>query len=248
MAGLGRHGNEDRIKAAIAVAALHALLFYALLTGLGGQVIRHTADSLNIFDVPPDPPPPPADEPIPAQLSSKAPEGAASPPNLRSRPTPIVAPPPRVRVEAPSPVRTAPLPAPLPTGSDRTAGAADVAGPGTGAGGQGSGTGSGRFGSGAGGGGLTRAQRIAGALSYADYPGPARAEIETVSVRFTVGPDGRVRGCAVTRSSGNARLDATTCRLIEQQFRYRPATVGGEPVASVVTTTFDWVPPARRRR
>ena len=247
MAGLSRHGNEDRIKAGIGVASLHALLFYALLTGLGGQTIRHTADSLNIFDVPQDPPPPPEEEPIPVERS-KAPEGAAAPPNLRSRPSPVVAPTPRVRLEVASPVRTAPLPAPLPTGSDRTAGAADAAGPGTGAGGQGSGTGSGRFGSGAGGGGITRAQRIAGALSYADYPGAGREEIETVSVRFMVGPDGRVGGCAVTRSSGNARLDATTCRLIEQQFRYRPATVGGEPVASVVNTTFDWVPPARRRR
>lgn len=42
-------------------------------------------------------------------------------------------------------------------------------------------------------------------------------------VRFTVGTDGRAGGCTVMRSSGNAELDATTCRLIERRFRFDPA-------------------------
>jgi protein TonB len=32
-----------------------------------------------------------------------------------------------------------------------------------------------------------------------------------------------VTGCRVTRSSGSRALDSTTCRLIEQRFRFRPS-------------------------
>ena len=40
---------------------------------------------------------------------------------------------------------------------------------------------------------------------------------------FEIGADGRVKQCTVIQSSGHADLDATTCRLIKQRFRYRPA-------------------------
>jgi protein TonB len=143
------------------------------------------------------------------------------------------------------------MPMPAATGSARDAGASSQPGPGTGAGGEGSGAGAGRGGDGTGGGGIaSRARRIAGALADSDYPGRGRRDrIESVSVRFTVGADGSVGGCAVTESSGNPRLDAVTCGLIERRFRYRPATnARGEPVPSVVATSFDWVPPALNRR
>jgi protein TonB len=66
-------------------------------------------------------------------------------------------------------------------------------------------------------------------------------------VRYVVGTDGRVSGCRVTRSSGHAELDATTCRLIEQRFRYRPARdAAGRPVPETVSRTFDWLLPFRR--
>jgi len=68
----------------------------------------------------------------------------------------------------------------------------------------------------------------------------------TVSVRFTVDADGGTSGCRITRSSGNAELDETTCRLIELRFRYRPARdVQGRPVPETVTRTFDWLLPFR---
>jgi protein TonB len=68
-------------------------------------------------------------------------------------------------------------------------------------------------------------------------------------VRFLVHTDGRPRDCVVTRSSGNPVLDETTCRLIEQRFRYRPARdASGNPQPSVFPATFDWIPPHLNRR
>ena len=62
-----------------------------------------------------------------------------------------------------------------------------------------------------------------------------------MTTRFTVGVDGRARDCAVTGSSGDAALDATTCQLIETRFRYRPARgADGQPVAEVRGWRQDW--------
>lgn len=79
-----------------------------------------------------------------------------------------------------------------------------------------------------------RAQKIAGELKAGDYPrsGAAQRNGRVIIVRYEVGSDGRVRGCRVEQSSGNAEADAVTCRLIEKRFRYRPALDGnGNPVA-----------------
>ena len=52
-------------------------------------------------------------------------------------------------------------------------------------------------------------------------------------MRFRIETTGRVTRCRVTRSSGDTMLDATTCRLIEERFRFRPATnAAGETIAS----------------
>jgi protein TonB len=176
-------------------------------------------------------------------------EGAAAPPNLKAKPSPVVAPPPLVRLKVPPPVVTAPLPSPV-TGRDASAGASDRPGPGTGSGGVGTGTGSGGQGTGpGGGGGGIKAIRVSGSISGAmDYPrGAKRAGIEgSVAVRFTVRTDGSVSDCEVIRSSANQELDATTCRLIERRFRYQPARdANGRPVTEVVTRTFDWMLPRR---
>lgn len=66
------------------------------------------------------------------------------------------------------------------------------------------------------------------------------AEIEAMGLSPTV-RDGRVTRCAVTSSSGSPELDAATCRLIEERFRYNPArTVDGDPVADVAGRTQRW--------
>jgi protein TonB len=246
MQGL-EHINRDRFASAVVVALLHALLAYAFIVGLGVDVAAKLSRELKTFDVREQPPAPPP-EPIPAPARNDKPEGAASPVSLESRPSPVVAPPPAIRLNAPTPIVTTPKATPVPEGNDRTAGMADTEGPGTGAGGQGIGLGSGGRGDG-GGGGAVGAQRVSGAISgVRDYPRSARrAGIEgSVSVRFTIETDGRTSGCRVTRSSGNADLDETTCRLIELRFLYRPARDSqGRPVPEMATRTFDWLLPFR---
>jgi protein TonB len=242
--------NRDRIKAALGVAAFHALLGYALITGLGTRIATRVSDQLKAFDVLPEPPPPPPQEPEPATERTPQEEGAAAPPNLKAKPSPVVAPPPRVKLKVPPPVVTAPLPNPV-TGRDASAGASDLPGPGTGSGGAGTGTGSGGQGTGPGGGGGGRkAVRLSGSISGAtDYPRSARrAGVEgSVAVRFTVRTDGSVSDCEIIKSSADEELDATTCRLIERRFRYDPARNGeGRPAAEIVTRTFDWMLPRRR--
>ena len=90
---------------------------------------------------------------------------------------------------------------------------------------------------------LTRAALVKGRLKNSDYPRSARkAGAEgTVHVRFLVNPDGHVGGCTVTKSSGHAALDATTCRLIKRRFRYRPARdAQGRATSDVVVGEQLW--------
>ena len=68
----------------------------------------------------------------------------------------------------------------------------------------------------------------------------------TVAVKVTVGPSGRVSNCVPVRRSGNAGLDAMTCRLVQERARFNPAlNAQGQPVVSQAYTTFVW---GRRRR
>lgn len=233
---------RERLQATGGVAVLHALLAWALLAGFGVQVIVPASERLKLFDVIEPPPPAPEVEPQPSPRAA----GAAARAGRRARPTPIVAPPPRLPSRSPV---AAVEPAPRATGTSPSDGSSQ-AGAGSGAGGEGAGAGSGGRGAGTGGGAGTRAERIGGRLSGAsDYPRAAmRTGAEgTVGVRYVVGTDGRVGGCRVTRSSGHAELDATTCRLIEQRFRYRPARdASGRAVPETVSRTFDWLLPFRR--
>jgi periplasmic protein TonB len=237
--------TQDRLRAAAAATLFHALIGYGLVTGLNLDLAAAPSATLKVFSVSDEPPPPPIVEesqPVPAD---SRPEGEAAPPNLHAKPTPVVAPPPLVPLQVPTPLPAAPVALPV-DGRDTSAGASDIPGPGTGSGGFGDGMGGGGRGKGpGGGGGGVPAERVRGALVDADYPDAAadvRAE-GTVFIRFRVETDGRVRGCTVTRSSGNADLDETTCRLVERRFRYRPARdAQGRRVAESITTNFSWGP------
>jgi len=234
------HG--DRVKAALGTAALQLLFAYALLTGLAVEMPAGIGDRLRVFAIAPPPvPPPPPERVVPRRAASERPEGG-SPPNLRARPTEIVAPVPLVQLKLPPPIVAAPVPGP---GSDRSAGNADVPGPGTGRGGEGNGTGTGRGsddGDDAGGG--TPPRWLRGRISDRDYPRWAgEAGIGgTVSVRYRVGTDGRVSDCVVTRSSASAELDEVTCRLIEQRFRFAPSRDRtGRAVRSTIVEDHHWM-------
>ena len=247
MAKLLNERNDDRVKAGLAVVACHILIGYALVTGFRYEVVREVGESLKLLDLR-EAPPPPREEPVPAK-ATQTPEGEAAPPSLKATPSPVIVPPPKIRLPVRPPLPTVRKPSPLPPGSDSSAGQTSTPGEGSGTGGEGSGTGSGGQGSGSGGGGAARAERVSGQISGArDYPRAARrAGLEgSVRVRFTVRVDGSVGDCRVTRSSGHPELDSTTCRLIEQRFRYRPARDRqGNPVAETVSRTFDWLLPGR---
>lgn len=248
--------RNDRIKSVIAVGVIHALIGYALIVGLGaGLGIDVVPDALKVINLSEDPPPPPPEaeplqektlEPAPElKAAPKDPEGAAAPPNIKSKPTEIVAPKPEIPLPVPPPVNAAPIAG---TGAAATSGNAPVRGPGTGAGGVGDGTGSGRYGNGGGGGGgagmARRAVWIGGRLRNADYPSAAlRANAQgVVYMRFVVGPNGRITSCRVTRSSGNAALDQGTCQLVKAKLRYRPARDRwGRPVSDVTEGEHEWV-------
>jgi len=240
--------NKERAASAAGVAIFHALLGYAFFISLGFDFPAAVDEGLKIFNVV-EPPPPPLSKPARPDREKKArrarprdPEGSASPANLRNTPTEIVAPKPKIPV--PTPLPAAPIAG---QGSVEAAGAASVPGPGTGRGGQGIGLGSGTRGTGTGGGGGgglgTRARYLSGGIRDSDYP---RSAIEarksgTVHLSFTVAPTGRVSACRVTRSSGSRALDETTCRLIMQRFRYRPARDGaGRPVADTIGGEHVW--------
>lgn len=240
--------NRERAASATGVAIFHALLGWAFFTSMGFEFPKAADEGLKIFDVV-EPPPPPLSTPARPEREKKArrprprdPEGSASPANLRNTPTEIVAPEPKIPV--PPPLPAAPVAG---QGSVEAAGAARVPGPGTGRGGQGVGLGSGTQGNGTGGGGGgglgTRARYLSGRIMDSDYP---RAALEAgksgiVHLSFTVAPTGRVSACRVTRSSGSRALDETTCRLIMQRFRYRPARDGaGRPVADTVRGEHVW--------
>lgn len=234
--------RRERGVAVIGVALVHALIGYALLTGLSARIVTHTEEALKLFTVtPPKPPAPEPQQTRPATRSAPKKEGAASPRNLRSRATEVVAPRPPIVIPLPPPVIAAPTPA---IGDDRSSGASDRPGPGTGSGGQGTGTGSGAFGDGPGGGGGSGPRQIAGRIRNSDYP---RGAVEAgqsgiVSVQYTVTIDGHVSRCVVTRSSGSSDLDQTTCRLIQQRFRFKPARdASGRPVQADIVEDHEWI-------
>lgn len=237
-----RSVSRDRAISALLSAALTLLLGWALLAGLGVRMPGATERSLDTFDVVPLPPPP-LERVVPDPARNTRPEGEAAPPNLRSTATPVVAPVPIVVTPVPPPpVIAAPVAG---VGGDPSQGAAAAAGPGKGAGGVGNGTGSGGSGDGDGGGweDETPPRRVRGRLRYSDHPGADAADgvRDTVSLRYFVETDGRVSGCRVTASSGNAALDAVVCGLVTRRFRYRPSLDGrGRPVRSIVSVDHDW--------
>jgi protein TonB len=243
----------DRARSAALVAAVHALVGYGLLTGLGvTPAPALPQEALALIDIAPDPEPEPPAVPMQPEASPvpterpRDPEGAAAPPALKNTPTPVVAPPPQVKLPVPEPIPASPLPG---TGSAANPGAAPVPGPGTGRGGEGDGLGSGRFGDGTGGGGGGGAAASgpfyrSGEIRERDAPGglvidrPRRA-----TFRLLVGADGRVRDCRITASTGLPSLDSATCAAAVRRLRWLPARDRlGRPVEAWAPGGFTWLP------
>jgi TonB family protein len=82
-----------------------------------------------------------------------------------------------------------------------------------------------------------------GDITDDDYPAGAlaRAEEGIVAVRLSIDAAGLITGCAITSSSGHAELDAATCRLTRERFRFRPArNAKGKAVPDTISTRLVW--------
>ena len=80
-------------------------------------------------------------------------------------------------------------------------------------------------------------------VSVNDYPPSALAQRHEGRVAFIldVGPDGRVHGCTITRSSGSSALDSTTCMIMRRRSRFTPAAdSNGMPAAGRVADEVEW--------
>jgi protein TonB len=218
----------DRTKAVVGVVAIYALIVGAILLIPAGSPLRFGEQEPTVLiDINELPPPQPPPEEQPGKVEED--QGTAG---KKSEPTEVVAPAPKV--SARSPIAAAPIAG---TGTAPTAGAA-TSGTGPGAGG----SGTGRGGGGSGGGG-SPAQWISGGLQNSDYPSRAlRDRLQgRVSVRFTVLTSGRIANCRITASSGSPMLDSTTCRLLTQRLRFRPArNSAGEPIETELGSDYTW--------
>ena len=236
MAYTGQITGRQRLLASSAALFSAVAVGVALVNGLDLNVVRAASEAISAIAIPA--PKPPQTAIVPAKTQSEQASGKASAANKHARAAPVFAPKPKVPPLKPPPVQAAPQPG---AGSEASAGATPNPGPGSGAGGRGDGTGAGGSGSGTGGGG--KAVWRSGTIRDSDYPREAsRAKVGgEVEVRFTIEATGRVTGCRVTRSSGDASLDATTCRLIEERFRFKPATnAAGDAIRSPYGWRQSW--------
>jgi len=208
--------SGNKLTALIVVAVLHIVVGYALVTGLAYEAFKKVKEVTAAINIEEEKPP---EEPPPP------------PPKQDTPPPPIVAPPPAISINTAAPsvetVTVAPPPAPVfttaapppppppPPPRFQPKGAAPKGNPGNWA-------------------------------TSNDYPSRAlREEREgSTGFRVTVGTDGKVAECSVTRSSGSPDLDQATCDNIRRRARFTPATDGeGNPTTGSYSSTIRWVIP-----
>ena len=76
-----------------------------------------------------------------------------------------------------------------------------------------------------------------------DYPIESlkRGEQGTVGYELTIDKKGRPKGCRVIKTSGSIRLDSTTCSILMQRARFRPARDNyGNPVEDIYRGEINW--------
>ncbi|MGB3710283.1 MAG: hypothetical protein WA985_01185 [Erythrobacter sp.] len=208
----------------LGIVALHVVALYGLSRALAPEftasIEREVVSAFTVtVSSPPEPPPAPP-EPD---------EGAQGNPGEEAVPQPVTAP--------TSPIERQPdqRPQASSTGSATRSGARE-AGEGTGAAGEGLGTGSGNSGRGQGNAVVERPSVRSGNLDTAsDFPVPPGGRESrygrSVTVVFTVTPDGRARNCSVARSGVDADTTARVCPLVIERIRFNPArNRAGQPV------------------
>jgi protein TonB len=209
--------SGNRTLAIIMVVVIQFAIGYAIITGLAYNVIKKASENLKTFDVEEQPPPPEPPPPPPKDMPKVPPPPTQPPPLVRVN-TP---PPPTIQtVEAPTPppippVVAAPPAPPAPVPPPRK---------------------------------VQSAQSAKGDLrtlfSADDYPAAAQAAGAegTAQAQLTIGPDGRVVGCNLTKSTGNSALDSATCNILRRRAKFTPArdSSGNATTDTVSTPPIVW--------
>lgn len=200
----------NRTLAIILVAVIQFGLGYAIVTGLAYNVIKKAAADLKTFDVEEQPPPPEPPPPPPKDMPKVPPPPVTPPPLVR-----MEAPPPPIQVvESPTPppippVVAAPPAPPAPPPPRKVQSATSAKGD------------------------------LRTLFSADDYPAAAQAAGAegTAQAQLTIGADGRVVGCNLTRSTGNSALDAATCNILRRRAKFSPARdSNGNATSDTVST------------
>jgi len=193
------------------VVVLHALLFWAINSGLAHKFVKIVKAPVEAVLLEElKPPPPPPPPPPPKNL----------PP-----PPPAYVPPVEVQVNTPPPINAiaavsnkpqpeAP-PSPLPVVTAPPAPPAPIA--------------------------RTAAVISASSCEKPEYPSASRRleEEGTVTLKFLVGVDGRVKESAVDKSSGFKRLDEAARQGLSK-CQFKPGTENGQPVEGWASMRYTW--------
>ena len=215
----------------IVVAALHVVLGYALVNGLGRKivdVIKAPIETKIIDEVKPPPPPPPENLPPPPKLALPPPS-FAPPPEVQVT-TPQLAPAITVTRETPPPappVSIAPAPAPAPVPGPAPAAAPVAAAP------------------------APKLQAVAARIDVTscekpEYPAAAlRADATGVTrIRFTLDATGAVTKAEIEKASGASRehrlLDRTAMEALSK-CRGKPGTDEAGKAVGGTTVAVDYV-------
>lgn len=200
MAYADQEMSGSRIVSIVIVALIHIAVGYLLITGLAISAVKEAIERVTTVDIE-EPEPEPEEEPPPPPEPETAPPPPVAPPppiNVNIAPPPIVTqsripPPAPPALRIPPPAPPAAPPAPPPPPSQARPASPD---------------GQARW-----------TRRI-----IENYPSRAlRREIEgTVGVSVTVGADGRVASCRVTRSA-DPILDEAACADLTRYARFNPA-------------------------
>ena len=251
MAYADQQMSSNRVIAIVIVALIHIALGYLLVTGLAVSAFQEVVERVTTVDVEEPPPPPePEDEPPPPPPDQEVPQVTPPPvvpqPKINPKPNPVfqnttqdLTPRPQTQTVSTkscpggqvvlSNQNCPPATKVCPNGSTVAASASCPVPEPSKARGV-SPDGLGRW-----------AGRIQG-----DYPSSAlrREEQGTVTMRITVGANGRVEACSVTGSSGSSALDDAACRGMQRYARYNPAlNDAGNPISSTTTQAIRYVLP-----
>ena len=209
-----------------AVIGIHALVGYALVTGLSFTKIIESVPGIEgyeVEDIPLDPPPPP---PPPEEVVE--PQQEVSPP-IYTPPAKLDIPRPRPEIETTGvlpPITELVIPRPVPSSIPTITPAVPSPKP-----------------------------KLADPVSAKPRNAPGewvttsdymsrwiREEwTGTVGFRLGIGTDGRVESCSITRSSGHSELDEATCKLVTRRARFDAAKDGtGAKTSGSYSSAVRW--------